>query len=536
MAGGKETPRQKMIGMMYLVLTAMLALQVSSTLLEKFQLLNNSLTSSSNLANGINQKTLDGIQKAVKDNGSRADQVTIVNQAKDVREIAAKMNSEIEGIKDALIETAGGGPKDPANPAIGVKNPNEEDKVAIMMIGATKGGKAYELKKMLNDYVGKVNNYLPANLKQQPLGLDGREDPTTSKNPEQSNKDFGEINFAHTPVPAALALLSQKQSEVRRIEGEALKYLASRVGAEDIKFDKILAMISAESNVIVAGTKFKGEMFIAASSSSLTPRMTLNGSSLPVSDGKGKIEFTAQGGAYNSAGLADKTLSGSITFPKPGGRDTTINLKYEYKVAKPTYSIDAGSIPPLYLSCENILNFQSPQLGALWSPSFSGSGADFLPGGQKGKVVIVPNNKTVSMNVVNMGNIMGTETLPVRKVPRPRLEYYINGQLADEKRGVSASMARSIDIRAIADESFSSVAPRDANFRVSEAIIYLARGSRPVGQPVSMNGPNASLVRLAQQAQAGDRLLIEVKGVQRKNFRGNISETGVTDLKNIPLN
>ena len=207
-----------------------------------------------------------------------------------------------------------------------------------------------------------------------------------------------------------------------------------------------------------------------------------------------------------------------------------------YKVAKPTYSIDAGSIPPLYLSCKNILSFQSPQLGALWNPSFNGTGAEFLQGGKKGNVIIVPNNKTVSMNVSNLGNIMGTEVLPVRKVPRPRLEYYINGQLADEKRGVGASMTRSIEIRAVADESFSSVAPDDANFRVSEALVYLARGSRPVGSPVPLSGPSASLARLAQQAQPGDRLLIEVKGVQRKNFQGKVSDTGVTDVKNIPLN
>ena len=154
-----------------------------------------------------------------------------------------------------------------------------------------RNGKAYQLKSKLNDFVGKVNSYLPASMKQGSIGLDGKEDPNTKNNPEQNRKDFGELNFANTPVPAALAVLSQKQSEVRRIEGEALKYLASQVGAQDIKFDKILAMISAESNVVVAGTKFKGEMFIAASSSSLTPRMTLNGASLPVRDGKGTYKL-----------------------------------------------------------------------------------------------------------------------------------------------------------------------------------------------------------------------------------------------------
>ena len=63
MAGGKETPRQKMIGMMYLVLTAMLALQVSSALIEKFILLNRSLESSNNTSNADNQRSLQSIRE-----------------------------------------------------------------------------------------------------------------------------------------------------------------------------------------------------------------------------------------------------------------------------------------------------------------------------------------------------------------------------------------------------------------------------------------------------------------------------------------
>ncbi len=537
MAGGKETPRQKMIGMMYLVLTAMLALQVSSTLLEKFQLLNNSISRSSGLTNEINEKTLGGIQKTVKDNGNRSDQVAIVAQAKQVREIASLMNAEIEALKTEMVN-AGGGYKNPNDPAEGVKNPNEEDKVAILMVGAAKNGKAYPFKKSLNDFVAKVNNFLPANLKQQPLGLDGSEDPSTKNNPDQKKKDFAEMNFAATPVPAGLAVLSQKQSEVRRIEGEALKYLASRVGAEDIKFDKILAMISAESNVVVAGTKFKGEMFIAASSSTLTPRMSLNGSSLPVADGKGKIEFTARpGGSYDKEGLSNQSISGTISFQKPGGRDTTVSLKYDYKVAKATYQIEAGSLPPLYLGCKNVLNYQSPQMGALWSPSFSSTGGETSAGGQKGKVIIVPNSKEVSVSVINQGNTLGTDKFRVTRVPRPRLDYAMGGQsvgLNEERGGIPLTSARSISVSAIADDSFRNYSPEDANFRVSEIVVSLARGTRFVAG-MTISGNSGSLDKLARQAQSGDRYVIEVKGVQRKNFRGDITDAGVTDTKNIPI-
>lgn len=531
MAGAKETPRQKMIGMMYLVLTAMLALQVSSALLEKFQLLNNSMESASNSANTINQKTLESIKKKVSDAGNRDFEVAIVKQAEDVRKISASMISEIDAIKTQITTQAGGG----IDPETGkVKNPNEEDKVAIYMIGANRNGKAYELKQKLNDFVGQMNKIAGTNF--SPLALDGNEDPLAKRDADQRRKDFASLNFEQTPVPAALAVLSQKQSEIRRYESEVLDALASKVGAKDIKFDQIMAMISAESKVVVAGTKFKGEMFIAASSSALTPRMSLNGSPLTVKDGKGIIEFTAQGGTYDKEGLAPKTLVGRITYPKPDGSTAEVDLKYDYKVARPTYQIETGTLPPLYLGCKNILSVQSAALGPLWNPSFGGAGAEFINSG-KGKVIIVPNSREVKLSITNQGNLMGTEPFRVSQVPRPKLQFYINGAAVDERRGVAASMARSIRVDAEADPSFKAFSPEDANFRVSQMTVRLARGSRPVGNPVVISGPSGSIASIASQAQPGDRLVIEVSDVQRRNFKGNVSSAGMgVELKNIPLN
>jgi gliding motility-associated protein GldM len=529
MAGGKETPRQKMIGMMYLVLTAMLALQVSSALLEKFQLLNNSMELSSNSANKINGKTVESIREQVKKSGNRSFELAIVSQAEEVRKMSSAMVNDLENLKTELLNTAGGGKDETGK----IKNASEEEKVAVMMIGASKNGKAYKLKNDLNDFVSKLNKVSSQAF--APLANDGKDDQFAKLNPDQARKDFAELNFAQTPVPAAMAVLSQKQSEVRRLEGEVLDVLASKVGAKDIKFDKILAMISAESNVVVAGTKFKGEMFIAASSSALIPRMSLNGSSLPVTDGKGKIEFTAQGGAYDKEGLAAKSLTGTISFPTPSGRDTTITMKYDYKVAKATYSIESASNPPLFLGCKNTLSVVSPALGPLWNPTFGGTGASFSSNG-KGKVVIVPNFREVAMNVINQGNILGTEKLRVTKVPRPRLEVLVNGGAYDERRGVQASMIRSISVKVIADESLINYSPEDANYRAGEVTISLARGNRRIGSPVTLSGGNGSISALGREAAPGDRLVIEISGVQRRNFKGEVSDAGMgTEIRTIPL-
>jgi gliding motility-associated protein GldM len=91
MAGGKETPRQKMIGMMYLVLTALLALNVSVTVLDKFIDINNSLEVSVDAAKEQNGNTLRRIENAVEESGSRPDDVKILDKAKVIREKTADM-------------------------------------------------------------------------------------------------------------------------------------------------------------------------------------------------------------------------------------------------------------------------------------------------------------------------------------------------------------------------------------------------------------------------------------------------------------
>ena len=333
MAGGKETPRQKMIGMMYLVLTALLALQVTSAILEKFVLLNNSLEQSTGSANRVNQETLEKIRAAVTKTGNRPADAAVLQQADQVRKKATDMMAQIDALKSELVK-AGGGLDEEGS----IKNLSEEDKVAQLLVGNNRNGAAYKLQGTLNQFTNELSKI--GNAKFAPLALDGKDDPTAKRSSEQRTKDFATLNFAQTPVPAAMAVLSQKQADVRRIEGETLDYLATKVGAQDVKFDKIMGMLSMQSNVVVAGTKFRGEMFLAASSSGIQPRMSLSGGPVRMDNGRGIIEFTAQGGSYDSQGLSKRVLSGNISYNAPDGTIKSVPVKAEYAVAKPTYNIE----------------------------------------------------------------------------------------------------------------------------------------------------------------------------------------------------
>jgi gliding motility-associated protein GldM len=528
MAGTKETPRQKMIGMMYLVLTALLALQVTSAILDKFVLLNNSLEQSTAAASKVNQSTVDNIRATVEKSGNRATDLAIVKQAEEVRKQTADVIAQIDALKERIVNEAGGGTDESGN----IRNLSEEEKVAQMMVGPNHNGEAYKLKKQLDDYTTGLSRY--SNAKYPSLALDGKEDPISSRSPEQRTKDFGELNFAQTPVPAALAVLSQRQTDVRRIEGEVLDVLASKVGAQDVKFDKILAMLSMDSKVVVAGTKFKGQMFLAASSSGIQPRMSLNGAPVRMQDGQGIIEFTAQGGSYDKNGLARRTLTGAISYQTANGLKT-VPLSAEYFVAKPSYQVETGTMPPLYLGCANKLSIQSPQLGALWNPNFSADGAQVIQSGEKGKITVVPSSAQVALNISNSGSLLGTERFRVNRVPKPTLEFYVGGTKVGDPRGVPAGQARSVRVNAVADESFRNYSPDDANFRVTGITVILARGTRKVGQ-VNLGAGGGSLGALAADIQPGDRLAITVEGVQRRNFKGDISDVSIGNpLQNVPL-
>ncbi len=530
MAGTKDTPRQKMIGMMYLVLTALLALQVSSSILQKFMLLNNSVEAANGAANEKNLNSVKAIKETIAKSSNPALYTDIMAKADKTKEISNGIIAEIDALKNEIIEKSGGYNED----KVTLKNPSEEEQVAILMVGEAKNGKAYGLKTKINSYVDNLNKLYDGGQKLTPLALDANEDPSGKNFPDQKGKDFADFNFAQTPVPAALAVLSQKQAEIRRYENVVLDHLASKVGAKEVKFDKIFGMVSAKSNTVLAGTPFEAEMFIAASSSAITPRMSFNGAGYPVKDGKAIIKFTAQGGSYDKNGLSKRTYSGNIAYNDPAGGLKNIPVTGEYFVAKPTYNIVSSTLPPLYLGCANRIEVQSPGLGAMWNPSFSASGADVIPGGEKGKVTIVPSSSAVALSIKNAGFVMGTENFRVQRVPKPEIQILGNGAALDERRGAPASSLRSISIKAIPDESFRNFNPEDAQFRITEFVVSLARGSRKIGS-VTLNG-SGSVASLAAEAQPGDRYVIEIKGCQRKNFRGGVENVNIgNQLRTINL-
>lgn len=512
MAGGKQSARDKMIGMMYLVLTALLALQVSNSVLEKFIFINQAFEATNDDKVADNSKKLESIQKAVSDAGNREKDVAVLTKAQEVRAATSKILQEIEVYKEELVNRTGG--RSETGVYLGQK---DIDASSAMFVNENEGE---VLKENLNGYSAFLRN-TTGDESIADLAKDAKDIPVFAEDPNQRTKGFAELNFGHnTPMVGALASLSQFQSDVITEETKALEDLARQVGAEDLKFDQIVPMVKPHSKVVAAGTKYEADMFIAASSSSVSPTMTVNGEEIEVIGGMGKVAFTARPGNYDKSGNSTKSFIGAISVRMPGGRDTTFVDTIEYIVSKPVMQIQSASVQALYLNCGNELDVQVPAMGTSYNPAFSTKGGTNISGSKKGEVVIIPSSAKVTLSVSSSGNLIGTQEFKVKRIPKPEIVVMGKGGPINLKRGVKGA-PRSLKLAAKPDESFAQFLPKDAKFRVAESEINLVRAGRSVGS-VRPKGPDINLSSLASQAREGDALVIEVKKVQRRNFKGDV--------------
>ncbi len=527
MAAEKLSARQKMIGMMYLVLTALLALQVSSGVLEKFVLINKILEQGINSKARENAKKVEKIQAAVREMGNRRNDMKVLDVALDIEKETKQVISYVDGLKNKLIASSGGKIPKTGYPK-GLKN---ETVVARLMIN---NGEGAELQKVLNGYMGYLSQATGKSY--APIALDAKDNEFFMNDPNQVSKDFTTLSFERTPLGAALATLSQLASEVVYAETQALEELAGSVGVEDVKFDNLTPLVRPHSNTVVAGTRYKADLFLTASSSGLKPEMYVDGKPIPVEDGVGKIDLLTLPGTYNQDGVSKKTFKAAIKLSLPDGRESTFVEDVAYDVVKPVIQVQSAAIQALYLNCGNELNIQVPALGKEYNPKFTVTGADVLQGDGKGIINVVPRSAEVKLDIYNNESLLGTQIFEVRRIPKPDISITSNGKAVDEKQGMAVPGPRKLEVRVLADESFKNFLPKDARYRVAHWEISLARGSEAV-KTKKISTQDVNLSDFVALARAGDRLVIEIKKVERLNFREEIETVKLgTIVRTIPLN
>jgi len=512
MSGGKETGRQKMIGMMYLVLTALLALQVSSAVLEKFAIINVTLNELKDEGDRKNALVL----KAIVEAGSKKTSPKVVKAVADaqkVREATSKAMKDIEDLKLKMLALSHTDKVD------GAFINDHGSAVAVMMMDP-KSPHGIALEKSLNDYVKEISEL--SGEKFAPLAKAPKDIAFFAEDPDHNKKDFLTFTFENTPPIAALASVTQMQTEILDYEGKALDILAKLADAGTVKFTTIVPMVKPKASIVAAGDKYEAQLFVAAAAEGVTPTMFRNGQPLTIAaDAEtgiqmGKIEFLASASNYDANGQSKQTFKTEIK----GYGDSTYSRTIEYIVAKPIIRVTTGNAPTLYMNCGNTVNIEVPALGTNYNPTFSGKGAEIVKGEKVGKVTIIPKERKVFITVMNGGATLGTEPFDVKPVPKPRYVPRDNsGKEIDMKNGVKGASLTGLRISADADENFKTEVPKDATYRIKSMEVILARGTARVAT-INATSELPDISAWRSQFRPGDRIVVDIKTVTRRTFQG----------------
>ncbi|HIF48793.1 MAG TPA: gliding motility protein GldM [Cytophagales bacterium] len=550
MAGGQMSPRQKMINLMYLVLIAMLALNVDTAVLEKFVLINQSFenTNAEKVTDNIDK--VEAIRAAVEDSGNRSEDLKVLEKAEQVRADARVILTYMNQIKDSIANMTGGKDKNGK-----YKGYTDTDAISRFMV---KLGNGDTLKIRLNNYSSFIADEIFEDTSSvHNLARDASEIDIYRDDESFGHLPFKELNFGYnTPMVGGLASISQLQSDLINLEVKALEKLAAAVGAADLKFDVVTLTALPDQKVVAAGAKYRTQLFLSAASSSITPEMSaaplvskdggktweiaLGDDDIPkidtldVTNGRGNYEFTAKASGYDREGLSQQRYIGSISVTLPGGMDTTFQDTITYYVARPVIQVQSGAVQALYRNCGNPLQINVPALGAEYNPTFTATGASLI-GGRGGKVTVVPTGNSVSLRVSNSGLPLGTEKFNVRDIPSPKIVVTKgpgcanpknacgSNRLVSLKDGLPAAESK-INIDVIPDKDFFSALPDEGQYRVVKLEVLLYRNGQPLGAVRRVNSRTVNLSSLYPDRKRNDQLRVQVIEVKRANFQDNVED------------
>ncbi len=498
MAGGKETPRQKMIGMMYMVLTALLALNVSSAVLEKFAIIDETLREMIEVNKNSNENTLKAIEGApVK--GAAEDAAKA--KAKEIRELTKGILTYMDDVKTKMAKEKDGSdiPKEQL-----AQNTNRAEE---LMLDESKGkgtSLALEYEKKLDGYVEELNKL----IKQLPDEVNGKkiekkqfEDLTKTAGQYEIFKEAKEelkkqpyeaFAFHGTPTMGAIAYVSQMQTEVLEYEKEALATVNQIVRGEIVEVDQVVAMVRAQANTLVAGQTYEGDLFVAGAASGIDPVMYKGSESVKVEEVEiapgikikmGKIKFKAGATNYDpKTGIAKMSFPVKIEIP-----GKTLNQTVEYSVVRPKAVFSSVASSTLYMECGNIKDVSIQGLTEVSGLELSCSpdqGKIMKLG--SGKFALIPKRPQMDVSIKMDGVNIGVEKFFAKAVPEPQGILKVNGAEVKKEEGAPLGVAK-YELR-IPDDTFVSENRADAGYRITKMVVFTPSGPKTLNNnTIDMN-------------------------------------------------
>lgn len=502
MAGGKLSPRQKMINLMYLVFIAMMALNMSKEVLSAFGLMNERITDSNASATVRNTAFMEGL--AAKAEEQPAKYQPIKAKADAIDKLSTDFNAYIESVKNGLLKSV----KDP-------KNYEEMDRTDFLDEKWFNGDK---MSKDGQEFVNQIKTYREGVI--QILGDENQDIQTDiikkfSTNEETTNegikKGWLTYHFEGFPMVASLTKLTQMQADVKTIESELLSSMLAGEQVKQLSMKNYSAIVIPDKTAFFSGENFKGKVVLGRFDNTLNfEKIVINGKELDnIEQGQVLLDFPA-------GAVGERDIAGTMQF-KEGDEIVTIPITSKYAVVpKPnSATISADKMNVVYRGVDNPMTISFAGVSDN-NVSASAPGLSKLSGA--GKYVMRPSSgKDVTINVSGTlpdgSKVSDRSTFRIKDIPKP------SGTIAGQADNVSLPKSN-VEIATINAKLFDFDFDLDIN--VTSFKIKVP------GQPtVSVNGN-----RMNDQAKSALRKASRGDGVQIFDIKSEIK--GNSSIKLLP--
>lgn len=459
-----KEPRQIMINLMYLVLTALLALNVSAEILHAFHVVNTGLSVSSAAITSKNNQTFAAFEEQYKNDAQRTG--PFLEKAKKAKAMSDQLYAEIEDIQKQLINDSGGISDKETGEKIDVKTMSVSDLMkkgellddrnlevtTNLMINKGKGDELKaKLNKLRGDLLALVDNPVDKQALENQISVNAV-DP--KEKVDGRVKGWTDTNFEMVPTIAALTLLNKYQNDIRNSEDLIVEYLFRQVSAKTVMVDRILAKVIAPTSYVMAGQQYKADIFVAAYSSTVNPEvyvgpldykiaekddignfkeLTQNpvvggGKKIEVLDGMGKYEAVAGGEGIQK-------YSGAVMVQGPDGKPRYYPFESEYQTAKGSVVVSSDNLNIIYAGIPNPFSVSVPGFpgdrvtATATEGSFVKSGPGKYSAEMPGTLVNKKININVSVALEGGSRQIGTQEFIVKRIPDPVAA--INGSITE---------------------------------------------------------------------------------------------------------
>jgi len=405
-ANSPNSPRQRMINLMYLVFIAMLALNVSSEVLDGFELVEETLLRSVKASTQHNHQVFSSLEQSYNTNKEKTEEW--YRKGEQVKAKTDTLFNYIQDLKLRIVRKSDGKNADPEK----LKHPDDLNASQEVMFerGRNDGEK---LRKEIDTYRGfvselvtnpSIKNIIESNLSTEP-----------TEKAKENKQSWEESMFWNMPMAAAITLLTKIQNDIRYAEGEVLSDLVKNIDVMDVRVNAITAFVIPESQTVIAGGQYKAQMVIAAVDSTQKPMIYINDKLLP-EEANGQY-------VVGAGSVGTHQIKGYIELPRGDGSFLRRDFMSEYYVTQPTATIAPVLMNVLYAGIPNDISVAAAGATSMNVTATSTNGTLTRKANDIWTVTPRTGSDAVITVTAKMPDgrtqVMGSQTFRVRPLPPP---------------------------------------------------------------------------------------------------------------------